>query len=128
MGRRLLLAGLLAATLAADAAGSRPLAFWALVAAVPVAAACGLASFGSFLDADDDPVASLQALLWAPALVLVLAAAAARGPAVAAGELPRLGETALVGCLAVLALKLLLFAGAQLHLRLTRPKAAAARA
>jgi len=128
VGRRLLLAALLAATFAADAAGSRPLAFWALVAAVPVAAACALASFGTFLDAEDDAVASLQALLWAPALVLVLAAAAARGPAVAAGELPRLGETALVGCLAVLALKLLLFAGAQLHVRLTRRETAAARA
>ena len=120
MSRRLLLAALLASVLAADAAGSRSLAFWALVAAVPVAAACALASFGTFLEEEDDAVASLQALLWAPALVTCLAAAAARGPAVAAGELPRLGETAFVGCLAVLALKLVVFAAAQLHVRLTR--------
>lgn len=126
MGRRLLLAALLGSALAADAVGSRPLAFWALVAAVPVACACALASFGAFLDERDDAVASLQALLWAPALATCLAAAAARGPAVAAGELPRLGETALVGCLAVLSLKLVIFAAAQLHVRLTRRAAAAA--
>jgi hypothetical protein len=126
VGRRTLLAALLAAALAADAAGSHSLAFWALVGAVPPAAACGLASFGAFLDAADDAVASLQALLWAPALLCLLTAAAARGPAIAAGEVPRLGQTALVGCLAVLALKLLVLAGGELHVRLTRRAAATA--
>lgn len=130
MGRRSLLAALLAAALVADAAAAHPLAFWALVAAVPVAAACALASFGAFLDAADDAVVSLQALLWAPALVLLLTAAAARGPAAAAGEVPRLGQTALAGCLSVLVLKLAVFAAGQIHVRLTRrpaTRAAAAR-
>ncbi len=109
MGRRALLIGLVAAAPAADAAGAHGLAFWALLAALPVAAACGLASFGSFLDGGADPVTSLQALLWAPTLVLLLTAAAARGPALASTGVPRLGVTALIGCLAVLALKGVVF-------------------
>jgi hypothetical protein len=128
VGRRSLFAALLAAALVADAAGSHSLAFWALVGAVPAAAACALASFGAFLERADDAVGSLQALLWAPALLLLLVAAAARGPAIAAAGVPRLGESALVGCLAVLALKLLVYAGAELHLRLTRGSTAAAAA
>ncbi|HET8608005.1 MAG TPA: hypothetical protein VFL66_13380 [Gaiellaceae bacterium] len=115
MGRRLLLAALVVCAPLADAAGSHSLAFWSLVAAVGVASVCALASFGTHLDLEDDPVASLQALLWAPANVLLLLAAAARGPAVAAGEVPRLGETALVGALLVLALKLAVWGGARLY-------------
>lgn len=114
MGRRALFLGLVAAASAADAAGAHGLAYWALLAALPVAAACGLASFGSFLDDGDDVVTSLQALLWIPALALLLAAAAARGPALASAGAPRLGVTALLGCLAVLALKAVVFAGAEL--------------
>jgi hypothetical protein len=105
-----LLIALVAAAPLADAAGAHGLAFWALVGALPVGAACGLASFGSFLDDRDDVVTSLQALLWAPSLLLLLAAAAARGPALATAGVPRLGVTALVGCLAVLALKSAVFA------------------
>ncbi len=126
MGRRLLLAALLGSALLADAAAAPSLAFWSLVGAVPLAAACGLASFGAVLDARDDAVASLQALLWAPALVLLLVAAASRGPGVALGEVPRIGQTALVGCLTVLALKLAVFAVARLQLRLGRRPATAA--
>ena len=110
MGRRALLLSLLAAAPLADAAGAHVLAFWALVAAVPAAAACGLASFGAFLDDRDDALAGLQALLWAPALVLLLAAAAARGPLAAGGEVPRLGVTALAGCALVLGAKAVVFA------------------
>lgn len=125
MGRRLLLAALLGSALLADAAAAPSLAFWSLVGAVPLAAACGLASFGAVLDARDDAVASLQALLWAPALLLLLVAAASRGPEVALGEVPRIGQTALVGCLSVLVLKLAVLAGARLHVRLARRAPAA---
>lgn len=114
MGRRLLLAALVTCAPVADAAGARSLAFWALVAAVGVASVCALASFGDHLDLADDPVASLQALLWAPANVLLLLAAVARGPAVAAGEVPRLGVTALWAAVVVLAVKLAVWAGARL--------------
>jgi hypothetical protein len=105
MGRRALLLGLVAIAPLSDAAGAHSAAFWALVAAVPFAAACALDSFGVFLEARTDGVRAVQALLWAPTLVLLLAAAAARGPALATDGVPRLGVTALAGCLAVLALK-----------------------
>lgn len=113
MGRRTLLAALVLAAPLLDAAGSHALSFWALVAAVPVASACALDAFGGHLDRGGG-LASLQALLWAPALVLLLAAAAARGPAIATSEVPRLGVTALAGCTAVLALKAALDLGARL--------------
>ncbi len=105
MGRRPLLVGLVAAAPLADAAGVHSVSFWLLVAAVPYAAACALDSFGAFLEARGDALRSLQALLWAPALLLLLVAAASRGPALATGTVPRLGVTALAGCLAVIALK-----------------------
>jgi hypothetical protein len=108
VGRRALLVALVAAAPIADAAGLRSLAFWALVAAVPFAAACALDSFGLHLEERGDAVRSLQALLWVPALVLLLAAAAARGSAVAVSGVPQLGVSALVGCLAVLGLKAVL--------------------
>jgi hypothetical protein len=114
VGPRALLLALVVAAPLADAAGAHGLAFWALAAALPAGAACGLASFGAFLDDGADVVVSLQALLWAPALLLLLTAAAARGPALATGGVPRLGVTALVGCLAVLALKAIVFAGSRL--------------
>src|SRR5262249_20389506 len=85
-------------------------------------AGCALASFGSFLDDRDDPVVSLQALLWVPALVLLLTAAAARGPALATASVPQVGVSALLGCLAVLGLKAAVFAAAPVHRRpLVRP-------
>ena len=127
MGRRLLLAALVIAAPLADAAGAHSLAFWALVASVGVASVCALASFGTHLDLDDDPVASLQALLWAPANVLLLLSAVARGPAVSAGEVPRLGVTALLGALFVLGLKLAVWGGARLY-RSRAPRTAAVRA
>src|SRR6185369_14900548 len=63
VGRRLLLAALVASAPVADAAGQHTAAFWALVVAVPFAAACGLASFGACLDDREDTARALQALL-----------------------------------------------------------------
>ena len=115
MGRRALLLALVAAAPVADAAGAHGLAFWLLVGAVPTAAACGLTSYGAFLERRDDVVVSLQALLWIPTLGLLLAAAAARGPAIASSGVPRLGVTALIGCVALLALKAAVFACVELY-------------
>jgi hypothetical protein len=115
VGRRALLVALVAAVPVADAAGSHGLAFWCLVAAVPLAAMCALASFGAFLDDRDDVVGSLQALLWTPALLLVLAAAVVRGPSVEAGHVPQFGVSAVLGCLAVLSLKAAVFGCAELY-------------
>ena len=114
MGRRTLLAALVLAAPLADAGGAHGLAFWSLAAALPVACACGLASFACFLDDRFDAVASLQALLWIPSLLLLLVAAASRGPELGTATVPRLGATALVACLAVLALKAVVFACGQL--------------
>jgi hypothetical protein len=105
VGRRLGLAALVLAAPLADLAGAHSAAFWSLAAALPFAAACALASFGAHLDARSDRARSLQALLWVPALALLLAGAAARGPALATASVPRLGVTAVAGCLSVLALK-----------------------
>jgi hypothetical protein len=115
VGRRALLLALVAAAPVADGAGLHGLAFWALIAAIPAAAAAALDSFGGFLDDRADVLRSLQALLWAPTLVLLLTAAAARGPALATAGVPRLGVSALAGCLAVLALKAGVFAFGALY-------------
>lgn len=102
----------------ADAAGAHGLAFYALLASVPAAGAAALASFGRMLDRGDDEVVVLQALLWALALVLLVAGCAARSPAVTAGALPPLGASTLVATLAVLCVKAVLATGAQLRVRL----------
>ena len=66
---RRVLPGLLAlAAFYADGRGSHGLAFDALLGAIPFAAVSALETFGTFLDARDDAVAGVQALLWALAL------------------------------------------------------------
>ena len=60
-----------------------------------------LESFGTFLEARDDAVAGVQALLWAVALALLVLSCAARSPATAAGTLPALGASALAAALVV---------------------------
>jgi len=89
----------------ADTHGAHGLAFDALLAAVPFAAVSALVGFGAYLEDTEDTVCGLQALLWAVALGLLVLSCAARSPATQTGTLPTLGASALVGCLAVLALK-----------------------
>lgn len=89
----------------ADSRGAHGLAFDALLGAVPFAAAAALVGFGSYLEDRDDTVKGLQALLWTFALGLLVLSCAARSPAAQTQALPALGRSALVGCLAVLALK-----------------------
>jgi hypothetical protein len=103
---RRLLPGLLAiAAFYADGRGSHGLAFDALLGAIPFAAVAALESFGAFLDALDDAVAGVQALLWALALALLVLSCAARSPATTAGTLPTLGASALAAALVVFAVK-----------------------
>ena len=103
---RRVLPGLLAiAAFYADGRGSHGLAFDALLGAVPFAAVAALEAFGAFLDARDDAVAGVQALLWALALALLVLSCAARSPDTAAGTLPALGASALVAALVVFAVK-----------------------
>ena len=49
----------------ADGRGSHGVAFDALLVAVPFAAVAALAGFAAYLDAREDAIAGLQALLWA---------------------------------------------------------------
>lgn len=89
----------------ADAHGAHGLAFDALLAAVPFAAVSALIAFGEYLDGRQEPLVGVQAFLWALAAALVVVSCAARAPATQMHTLPPLGWSALVGVLAVFALK-----------------------
>ena len=104
----------LAAALA-DAAGRYELAYYALVAAVPVAAVAALFGLGEILDGTAaEPLDRGTAMLSALALPLLLLAAAIRAPLVGDGPPPTLGVTALVGCLILFALQTVLAGAAVL--------------
>ncbi len=117
MSRRAVALALVLAAASADAAGAHGLAFYALLAAVPAAAAAALASFGRMLDRGDDEVIVLQALLWGLVLVLLVVGCAARSPALAAGTVPALGSSTLVAVLAIVCVKAVLSTGTLLRLR-----------
>jgi hypothetical protein len=89
----------------ADARGAHGLAFDALLGAIPFAAVSALAGFGDYLERREDAVGGLQALLWTLALTLLVISCAARSPETQTHALPPLGASALVGCLAVFAIK-----------------------
>src|SRR6187455_1785953 len=93
---------LVAGAALADAAGQHGAAYYALVAAVPLAALAALLAFGDVLDGSADGALDRRlAWLSAVAAPLVLLGAAARAPLVEGAAPPRLGVAALVGCLAV---------------------------
>lgn len=114
MGLRVLTAALVLSAALADATGSPQLAFYALLAAVPAAAACGLSVFGDLLE-DRGRVA--QGLVWALVLTLVVVGAASRSPALLEGGVPAVGATALTACLALLSLEGVLAAVHELQRR-----------
>lgn len=116
MGRRALPALLAVLAAAADAHGAHGLAFDALIAAVPFTAVAALVAFGEHLDGREEPLGGLQALLWALATALLVVSCAARAPATQTHTLPPLGWSALVGCLAVFALKACVAAAPYLRL------------
>lgn len=105
MARRALPALLVLVAAFADAHGAHGLAFNALLGAVPFAAVSALVGFGEYLEHRENSVAGLQALLWTLAVGLLVLSCAARSPATETHALPPLGASALVGCLAVLAIK-----------------------
>jgi hypothetical protein len=96
------------AAAAAEALGARQLAFYLLLVAVPIVAARALTALGELLDARAaaplEPVASLQAILYGVALLLLVGGAAAGSTAFA-----------LSGCLAAFALQALLGLGVELR-------------
>jgi hypothetical protein len=99
----------------ADAHGAHGLAFNALLGAIPFAAVAALVGFGTYLERRDDAIAGLQALLWTLATGLLVLSCAARSPATQTDALPPLGASALIACLAVLAIKLCVAVAPQLR-------------
>jgi hypothetical protein len=115
VARRALPALLVLVAAFADARGAHGLAFNALLGAIPFAAVSALVGFGEYLEQREDAVAGLQALLWTLAVALLVLSCAARSPATDTHALPPLGASALVGCLAVLAIKLCVAVAPQLR-------------
>ena len=109
----------------ADGHGSHGLAFDALLAAVPFTAVSAIVTFGDHLERRDDPLLTMQSLLWAVALALVVLSCAARSPASHTHTLPALGWSSLVACLGVFALKVCLgaapYARRLAHVRPAKP-------
>jgi hypothetical protein len=91
----------------ADSAGRSDLAFYALLAAVPIVAAAALDAYGDLVTGDGPAPASvsLQALLWGLGLVLVTASAGVRAPAFDSVA-PTFGVATLTACLAVAGIQL----------------------
>ena len=113
--RRALPAVLVVLAAFADSRGAHGLAFDALLGAIPFAAVSALVGFGEYLERREDAVSGLQALLWTLAVALLVLSCAARSPATDTHALPPLGASALVGCLAVLAIKVCVAAAPQLR-------------
>jgi hypothetical protein len=90
----------------ADAVGRPDVAFYALLAAVPVVAAAALAAYGDLVSSEGPAPAavSLQALLWGLGLALVTASAAVRAPALGSVA-PAVGGATLTACLAIVGIQ-----------------------
>ena len=101
--RRWLPITIVLAAAVAEAAGLGQIAFYLLLAAVPLVAATALTMFGELLDSRFEPAESLQALLYGVELLLLVAGAAAGSTAFA-----------LSACLATFALQALLGLGVEL--------------
>lgn len=116
MGRHLAPVALVVLAGLADVAGRSDLAFYALLAAVPIIAGAALGAYGDLVVARERPApapASLQALLWGLGLVLVTASAAVRAPAFDSVA-PSFGVATLTACLAVAAIQLALAVAGEL--------------
>lgn len=109
MTTRLLSISLVLAAALADAGGEHALAYYALVAAVPVASLAALSALGSVLDGSaaeplDRGIAAVSAL----ALPFLLLGTAVRAPLVVEGPPPAIGVSAIVCCLVLYGVQALL--------------------
>jgi hypothetical protein len=109
VARRAVPAGLVVAAAFADASGSPRLAFYALLALVPVAAAVALGAYGDLLEQPLSPEEaaprSLQVLLWGLLVVFAVVGTATRAPALGEGVVPKAAVTALIACVVVLSVE-----------------------
>lgn len=95
---------LVVAAALADAAGRHELAYYALVAAVPMVAVAALSALGDVLDGSAaDPSGRAAAFLSAAALPFVLLGTAVRAPLLPEGPPPAIGVTAVVVALGIFA-------------------------
>ncbi|HXH88326.1 MAG TPA: hypothetical protein VNI55_06955 [Gaiellaceae bacterium] len=110
---RLLTVALVLAAALADAAGAHSLAYYALVAAVPVGAVAALLALGAILDGSAaEPVDRGLAALSALVLPFVLLGTAVRAPLLVDGPPPAIGVTCVIVCLVLFAAQALLAATA----------------
>jgi hypothetical protein len=86
-----------------DAAKAPTLSFYLLLAAVPAIVVAGLAAVEEVLEGAIHR--KTIAMLHAPALLLVLVAAALRSPLRAEGTIPTAGVSAVIACLVVFAIQ-----------------------
>jgi hypothetical protein len=89
-----LTAGLLFATAVSDALGFASISFLLLLVGVPVCATAGLVCLARRVEADRDPLGTLQSALAGILLALFIVGAAARAPMTAEG-IPAVGSGAL---------------------------------
>jgi zinc transporter ZupT len=105
VARRAVPAGLVVAAAFADASGSPRLAFYALLALVPVAAAVALGAYGDLVEealSPEDAAPRLQVGCWGLLVALAVLGAAARAPSLPQGLVPKLATSALIACIVVL--------------------------
>jgi hypothetical protein len=106
VARRAVPAGLVVAAAFADASGAPHLAFYALLALVPVAAAVALGAYGDLVEEplppDEAAPRALQVGCWGLLMVLAVIGAATRAPSLAQGLVPKLAATVLIACIVVL--------------------------
>jgi hypothetical protein len=91
----------------ADHLGAHPLAFYAMLAAVPLAAYAGLQSVAEARES--------AAYVWALVLGLLLVATAARAPAVSDASVPAIARSALIACVVVFCLQAIAALAAELR-------------
>ncbi|MCP9485782.1 MAG: hypothetical protein MSC30_07960 [Gaiellaceae bacterium MAG52_C11] len=110
---RLLTIGLVLSAALADAAGAHELAYYALVAAVPLGSLAALGALGSVLDGSAvEPLDRVLAALSCVAVPFILLGAAVRAPLLDNNPPPTIGATCVLVCLALFALHALLSATA----------------
>jgi len=115
MRLRLLAVALVLVAALADGAAQHTFAYYALLAAVPVAALAALVGLGAVLDGTAaEPLDRAAVALFGLALPMLLLATAIRAPLLGADSPPRLGMTAVVACLVLFALQAALSAAALL--------------
>jgi hypothetical protein len=114
VSRRALALALVLAAAAADAAGAHGLAFYALVASVPAAAAASLSALNRTIEHEGDEIVLLQALLWGLMLVLLVLGCASRSHALDLSGVPPFAHSTLIAVLAVVCVKAVLATGARL--------------